>query len=220
MSQIVLIRPCSTDFDEQGRIQGTLDIPLNAQGSVNAQQLAEKLRPLNISLIYSSPCQAAWQTASTIGEALDLKVKKVDSWQNVDHGLWQGMLVEDIRRKHPKVFRQWQEQPENICPPEGETLGDALERARAALEKLIRKQKGAVVAVVVPEPLAGIVRSLLTRDEVGESCKRKTCCGSWELVDLSAPASRQPENPLAAEKNGAPAPKNGVPAPSMPIGLN
>ena len=129
MSQIVLIRPCSTDYDEQGRIQGTLDIPLNAQGSAGAQQLVEQLRPLNISLIYSSPCQSAWQTASAIGEALDVKVKKVDSWQNVDHGLWQGMLVDDIRRKHPKVFRQWQEQPENICPPEGETLGDALQRA-------------------------------------------------------------------------------------------
>lgn len=27
MVQIVLIRPGSTDYDEQGRIQGTLDIP-------------------------------------------------------------------------------------------------------------------------------------------------------------------------------------------------
>ena len=152
-----------------------------------AQQLAEQLRPLNISLIYSSPCQSAWQTASAIGEALDVKVKKVDSWQNVDHGLWQGMLVDDIRRKHPKVFRQWQEQPENICPPEGETLGDALQRARAALEKLIRKQKSGAVALVVPEPLAGIVRSLLVQGQIGECCKRKTSCGSWEVVDLGAP---------------------------------
>ena len=29
MVRIVLIRPGSTDFDEQGRITGTLDIPLN-----------------------------------------------------------------------------------------------------------------------------------------------------------------------------------------------
>ncbi len=213
MSQIVLIRPCSTDFDEQGRIQGTLDIPLNAQGSAGAQQLAEQLRPLNISLIYSSPCQSAWQTASAVGEALDVKVKKVDSWQNVDHGLWQGMLVDDIRRKHPKVFRQWQEQPENICPPEGETLGDALQRARAALEKLIRKQKSGAVALVVPEPLAGIVRSLLVQGQIGECCKRKTSCGSWEVVDLGVPPHHFRGVAVKTEKNG-------VPAPTMPIGLN
>ena len=29
MSQIVLIRPGSTEFDEQQRIQGTLDLPLS-----------------------------------------------------------------------------------------------------------------------------------------------------------------------------------------------
>jgi probable phosphoglycerate mutase len=213
MSQIVLIRPCSTDYDEQGRIQGTLDIPLNAQGSASAQQLAEQLRPLKLSLIYSAPGQSAWQTASAIGEALDVKVKKVDSWQNVDHGLWQGMLLEDIRRKHPKVFRQWQEQPENICPPEGETLGDALCRARAALEKLVRKQKAGAIALVVPEPLAGIVRSLLIQGQIGESCKRKSCCGSWELVDLAGPPAFFRGVAVKTEKNGAP-------APTMPIGLN
>jgi probable phosphoglycerate mutase len=213
MSQIVLIRPCSTDYDEQGRIQGTLDIPLNAQGSASAQQLAEQLRPLNISLIYSAPGQSAWQTASAVGEALDVKVKKVDSWQNVDHGLWQGMLVDDIRRKHPKVFRQWQEQPENVCPPEGETLGDAQVRARAALEKLVRKQKGAAIALVVPDPLAGIVRSLLIQGQIGESCKRKSSCGSWELVEIAAPPLRFRGAAVKTEKNG-------VPAPTMPIGLN
>ena len=34
MLQIVLIRPGTTDFDEQGRIQGTLDIPLNERGQI------------------------------------------------------------------------------------------------------------------------------------------------------------------------------------------
>jgi probable phosphoglycerate mutase len=213
MSQFVLIRPCSNDFDEQGRIQGTLDMPLSSQGSASAQQLAEQLRPLNISLIFSSPSQSAWQTASAIGETLDVKVKKVDSWQNVDHGLWQGMLVDDIRRKHPKVFRQWQEQPENICPPEGETLGDAEQRARAALEKLVRKQKSGVIALVVPEPLAGIVRSLLVHGKIGECCKRKASCGTWELVELPVPPPHFRGVAVKTEKNG-------VPAPTMPIGLN
>jgi broad specificity phosphatase PhoE len=218
MSRFVLIRACSTDYDEQGRIQGTLDMPLNAQGSATAQQLAAELRPLEISIIYSSPGQSAWQTASAIGEALDIKVKKIDSWQNVDHGLWQGMLVDDLRRKHPKVFRQWQDQPENVCPPQGETLTDAQDRARNALEKLVRKQKVGTVALVVPDPLGGILRSLLVQGEIGESCKRKSTCGSWELVDLGNPpvyyrgAAVKPE-PVKLENNGGP-------APTMPIGLN
>ena len=44
MLQIVLIRPGSTDYDVQGRIQGSLDIPLSEQGLAEAAAVAEQLR--------------------------------------------------------------------------------------------------------------------------------------------------------------------------------
>ena len=69
-------------------------------------------------------------------QALDVKVKTIDKFENLDHGLWQGMLVADVKAKQPKVYRQWQEQPENVCPPQGETLCAAKQRVSAALTKL------------------------------------------------------------------------------------
>ncbi len=64
---------------------------------------------------------------SLIGAALKLKPKTLERLQNLDHGLWQGMLIEEVKRKQPKVYKQWQEQPENVCPPEGEMLAAAAE---------------------------------------------------------------------------------------------
>ena len=122
MPQFVLIRPGSTDYDQQGRIQGTLDIPLDPQGVEQVQQTVEALRPLGITAIYRTPCQSAEQTADAIGDALDVKIKELDALRNIDLGLWQGMLVEDVKHKQPKVFRQWREQPETVCPPEGERV--------------------------------------------------------------------------------------------------
>ena len=46
MVQIVLIRPGSTDYDEQGRIQGTLDIPLSEQGTREVERVIEEIRQL------------------------------------------------------------------------------------------------------------------------------------------------------------------------------
>ena len=40
----------------------------------------------------------------------------------MNHGLWQGMIIDEVKRKQPKVYKQWQEHPENVCPPEGEML--------------------------------------------------------------------------------------------------
>src|SRR5687768_14759539 len=141
MIEIVLIRPGSTDYDEQKRIQGTLDLPLSDQGQAEVMRMIDQLRQPPLETIFAAPDQAAWQTASTIAEVLGTRLKKVENLRNLDHGLWQGMLIDEVKRKQPKVFRQWQEQPETVCPPEGETLGEAQDRVQLSLCKVLKKQK-------------------------------------------------------------------------------
>jgi probable phosphoglycerate mutase len=182
MPHFVLIRPGSTDYDQQGRIQGTLDIPLDSQGAEQVQQAIEALRPLGITAIYRAPCQSAEQTASALGAALDVKIKELDALRNIDLGLWQGMLVEDVKRKQPKVFRQWREQPETVCPPEGERFAAAQVRVEAALTKLLKKHKEGTVALVIPEPVASVVRGILSHTEIGDFWKNGAFCGKWEVI--------------------------------------
>ncbi len=167
MLQIVLIRPGTTDFDEQGRIQGTLDIPLNEQGRQQVERIVGELAPLGIDTIYCSDTEPAAQTAETLAEALDAKVKQLTNMQNLDQGLWQGMLVEEVRLKQPTVYRQWQEQPDCVCPPEGEMLSEARTRVHAAMSKLIKKHRSGAIGLVVPEPLASLVRCFFGCGELG-----------------------------------------------------
>jgi broad specificity phosphatase PhoE len=183
MVQIVLIRPAATDYDEQGRIVGTLDIPLSEQGTRDVARIIEEVRPLGITAIYTGPCQSACETAEALANALDVKLKKIDNLRNIDHGLWQGMLIEDVKRKQPKVFRQWTEQPGIICPPEGEMLNEARLRVQAALTKLLKKYKEGTVALVIPEPLAGVVQCELLQGEIGDFWKTRSACGKWEVIN-------------------------------------
>jgi broad specificity phosphatase PhoE len=182
MTQIVLIRPGATDYDEQGRILGTLDIPLSEQGTRDAERIVGEVRPLQITAIYCGPGQSACQTATLLADALDVKIKKVDNLRNIDHGLWQGMLIEDVKRKQPKVYRQWQEQPGIICPPEGEMLSAAKDRVQAALAKILKKHKEGAIALVIPEPLAGVVQGQLYQREIGEFWRTSSECGKWEVI--------------------------------------
>lgn len=184
MVQIVLIRPGSTDYDEQGRIQGTLDIPLNERGDREVRQTIEGIRTLGITAVYSGPGQSVYQTATAIATATDAKLKVLDTLANIDHGLWQGMLVDDVKRKQPKVYRQWQEQPEIICPPEGEMLSAVQERIQTALAKIVKKHKDGVVALVVPEPLASVIHCYLSRSEIGDLWRSATDCVKWEVIQL------------------------------------
>lgn len=119
MFKILLIRPGSTDYDQQGRVQGTLDVPLCDEGRQEVNGLVAQLRLERPEVIYYSPVQSAEETAEAIGEALDVRVRCLDKLQNLDHGLWQGMLIDDVKLKQPKVYRQWLEKPETVCPRRG-----------------------------------------------------------------------------------------------------
>ncbi|MBI3467796.1 MAG: histidine phosphatase family protein [Planctomycetes bacterium] len=184
MVQIVLARPGSTDFDQQGRIQGTLDIPLNEQGSHEVANLIRDFQNLGIETVYCSDAEPAVQTATAVATALDVKLKRLENMQNLDQGLWQGMLVDEVRRRQPRVFRQWQEQPECVCPPQGEMLGDARERIQQTLKKLLRKHKEGIIALVVPEPLTSLVKAWLLQCQVGELWKPRDSAPQWELISI------------------------------------
>jgi len=183
MLEIILIRPGSTDFDLQGRIQGTLDIPLNEEGNRKVAEVTAELKQRGIEVVYTSESEPALETAETIAAGVGVKCKKLDEMENVDLGLWQGMMIEEVRRKQPTVYRQWEDTPENICPPDGEMLGQAKERVQRALHKLSRKHKSGVIALVVPEPLASLVHCYLTHHALNNLWKAHDN-GTWEAIHV------------------------------------
>jgi probable phosphoglycerate mutase len=188
MLRIVLIRPGTTDYDRQGRIQGTLDIPLNEQGCSEVADLIEPLRAQGMEVIYSPESEPAQQTAECIAKGLKIKRKRLDHMENLDHGLWQGMLIDDVRRKNPRVYRQWQDQPETVCPPEGEMIAQAIDRLQTTLAKLLKKHKEGVIGLVVPEPLASLFRCLVKNNELGDLWKAALEHEHWEILEV-APAA-------------------------------
>jgi probable phosphoglycerate mutase len=192
MFRILIVRPGETEYDQQRRIQGTLDIPLCEDGRRQVTTMIGELRTQPIEAIYTGPSQSATQTAEALGEALDLKVKEVDKLQNLNQGLWQGMLIKDVKTKQPKVFKQWQEQPETICPPQGETVGAAQERVQAVVAKLAKKHKSeGMIAIVVPEPLATLLCHVLRDGDLSDLWRSRDTIPAFEIVDVTAKAAEK-----------------------------
>ena len=195
---LVVIRSGATDYDRQGRIRGTLDIPLCAEGIADAERAAATLATPSangstITAIYTSSAACAVETASIVGRALGLRPRTAAELENLDQGLWQGMLVEDLRRKQPRLYRQWQDNPWSISPPEGELLEEACGRVEDALVKLLKRHADGRIAVVVPPPLDQIIRWLVAGESIGD------------LWSLDAAQTAVAEIPLAAQWTATPA---------------
>ncbi|MFM7293074.1 MAG: histidine phosphatase family protein [Planctomycetia bacterium] len=165
---LIVIRAGATDYEQQGRIRGAVDIPLCAAGIAEAEHAAALLTGQPVVALYTAKEGCAVETGRIIGQALGLKPRGVADLQNLHQGLWQGMLVEEIRRKQPRLYRQWQDNPWAVAPPEGELLEEACERVEAAIERLFRRHGEGRVALVVPEPIDRIVRWLVAGESMGD----------------------------------------------------
>jgi broad specificity phosphatase PhoE len=164
MTQVILIRPGATAYDEQDRVQGVLDVPLSERGLAEVAALAGRLAGLELAALYCGPGESAVRTAEAVGRALGLRPKRLDDLRNLDQGLWQGLQREEIRRRNAKVFRQWLDDPLTVCPPQGETVADALERVKATLRPLIRRHRDEALGLVACEPLARLIAGHLRQD--------------------------------------------------------
>ncbi|QDT64250.1 Phosphoserine phosphatase 1 [Calycomorphotria hydatis] len=203
MCEIVLIRPCSTSYDEQKRIQGRLDLPLSDHGQAELVPLIDKLRNESIEYVMTDPGEPSRSVAKAVAEALDIGLKEKSELQNLDQGLWQGLQLEEVRRKYPKLLKQWQESPEAICPPQGESISDAIERVEKVLKKPLKKGKR--FAVVAAEPLASLVASVVSGTKL--EYKGPRCSGGGAILEyLSTNGERRQSEDLLQEcltANGA-----------------
>ncbi len=175
MGTVVVIRPGTSDFDDQHRIQGALDLPLNECGESQLPGIVEAVRHLGLDAVYASSSNPARETAEALATALGCPLKECEDLTNMDLGLWQGLQFDELRRKFPKVYKQWAESPETICPPEGETVSAVLERLEKTLQKPLKK-KG-TIAIVASEPLATLIAASV-------SGKRPICVCPIVNVDL------------------------------------
>lgn len=182
MSTVVLIRPGCTDFDEQKRIQGSLELPLSPRGETQLEKVIAALRDVPVETVLTGPCDPCRATGNALAESLDVPHKEKAGLSNLDQGLWQGMSVAEIRRKFPRVYKQWEDAPETVCPPEGETIAEAVERLQAALKKPLKKYD--TFAVVASEPLASLVSCTLRGAAPDGLSESLFCCCEDHLVEV------------------------------------
>ena len=195
MCHIVVVRPGSTLFDDQERIKGCLDMPLSETGIVQVHKVADEMSKLSLTMIYSAPCESAQSTAKGISDQTKTKWKVCDCFRNLDHGLWQGKLIDDVKRQQPRLFKQLQDNPRAFCPPGGETVVEAEARVEKMLTKLCKKHADETIAIVIPEPMASLVASKLKATDLQDVWKSEQDTGVWELIDSESHDTLQSTQP-------------------------
>lgn len=146
-------------WNRQGKYQGQSDVPLTDEGREQARILSERLKDEKIDVIYASDLDRAIETAAIIAKYHDLNVLPAPLMRELNFGIWEGMTYDEIIQKWPQEYNEWQRDPHNKKPPEGETLAELCKRVSKFLKETAREHPDSRILVVSH---AGPIRAILS----------------------------------------------------------
>ncbi len=165
MVKLFIVRHAESEWNPIGRYQGLLDPGLSERGLKQAELLGRALEKEKIDFLYSSPLRRTHQTAQEIAKRQGLEVIEDRRIIEIDHGVWSGMLVEEVKERFPEDFRMWLEEPHRVKFEGGESLDDVFKRVKDFLEFIREKHWGQTVAIVSHTvPIRAMLCALLNID--------------------------------------------------------
>ena len=173
-TRIIAIRHGETAWNVDTRIQGELDIELNATGRWQAQRLAQALIDEPISAIYSSHLLRAWDTARAIAHSTGVPAQACGDLRERSFGIFQGKTFTEIEAAWPDQALRWRRREPDWAPEGGESLAQLRQRIVQTACELAQRHAGEQIVLVAH----GGVMDVLYRAATGQGIETAR---SWNL---------------------------------------
>jgi probable phosphoglycerate mutase len=164
-TRILAIRHGETAWNLDTRLQGHLDIPLNASGLRQAQLLAQALvKGDDIDAIYASDLVRAHATAQEIAKAVGQTVTAHVGLRERHFGAFQGHTYAEIEATQAEHAWHWRKRTPEWAPPEGgESLVALHARIVHTVDDLAAKHPGQQIVLVAHGGVLDILYRAATR---------------------------------------------------------
>ena len=150
MTRFWLVRHGETNWNVEGRYQGTTDISLNDRGKSQAKSLGQLLAANGVPFqaVFSSQLSRARETAGIIARCLDLPVCVDKRLQEIDLGEWEGELFTEVREQFPERVKERLTNPASTRAPGGESALEVAQRMVEAADDIAACHPGEDVILV------------------------------------------------------------------------
>ena len=151
--RILFIRHAVTDWNQQAKIQGRADIPLNDAG--RSQLAARVLRPPWLDArCYTSTLARTIETARLLGAR---QCCPVPALREMHWGDWEGQTLADLRQRDPAGFAENESKGLDFRPVGGESPREVRDRLAAWLASLSQDLQRVVIITH-----KGVIRAALS----------------------------------------------------------
>jgi probable phosphoglycerate mutase len=147
-TRVIAIRHGETDWNVAGRMQGQLDIGLNASGRWQAERVAEALADERLGAIYTSDLRRACETAEPLARRHRLALRLEPGLRERCFGVYQGLTAAEVAARWPEASRRWRLRDPAFAPAGAESLQQFSWRCVTSAVRLAAAHPGETIALV------------------------------------------------------------------------
>jgi broad specificity phosphatase PhoE len=155
---LMLMRHGSTGKALKGRLVGSSDVPIAAEGEEQAASMAPYIREKMPEKCYCSPMLRTRKTAEIVLDAAP-SIELVPDLREIDFGRWEKMTFDEIAASEPDMVDSWASQGAEFVFPEGEQLREFSERVDRAIDIMLKGDASRILAVAH----GGVIRAMICR---------------------------------------------------------
>jgi broad specificity phosphatase PhoE len=137
--KLVIVRHGETESNVQHKVMGQLDSPLTFKGIQQAKAIADRLRRLKFTSIYSSDLGRAVQTANIIAETCGKQIIFDAELREWNMGIFEGLTVSEMHEKFPQERQDYEQIGDEYIIPKGESLTQCRARGFRILNEIAER---------------------------------------------------------------------------------
>lgn len=163
MTIFYVCRHGETENNKRKRLMGWIDTPLTAEGKLNAQSSAKKLKNIDIDQIISSDLGRTFATAYIISRQIGYtsEIEMTSGLREMNYG----DLANQPYSAYPVLTS---EENLNFIPPNGESLGQMQKRVLDCVESLSMKYEGKSILLVAHDGTINALRARFNQTSMGQ----------------------------------------------------
>jgi alpha-ribazole phosphatase len=149
VTKLYLIRHGQVQGYDGFPIYGHTDVELTEVGIMQMEHLAERLRLVEIGVIYSSDLKRCLAGAHIISLYHDVSIHSMAELREVYFGAWEGMGIKEIRDQFPNELTKREADLVHFSPPgNGESIGHLAKRVRPCYRDILNRHREENILIV------------------------------------------------------------------------
>ncbi len=147
ITRLCIVRHGETAWNAEHRVQGQLDVPLNAIGQAQALAASKVLSQEKFDAIYSSDLSRARQTAQQTATLFSMNIIEEKELRERHYGIFERLTYAEVKVRYPEDYARFEARDREYAFRTGEALKDFFARSIAVISKIANGHENQSVLV-------------------------------------------------------------------------